>query len=54
MRNGKEYQRSIQQQIVDLLDKAHLGKEERVILNKLNFGKKKNDFFVTIISFSFE
>jgi hypothetical protein len=46
MKNGKEYQRSIQQQILDLLEKAHLGNGERIILNKLNFGRRKIFFFV--------
>jgi hypothetical protein len=45
MKNGKEYQRSIQQQIIDLLEKGHLGKEERIILNKLDFGRRENIFF---------
>jgi hypothetical protein len=49
MKNGKEYQRSIQQQIIDLLEKAHLGKEERIILNKLDFGRRKNIFFSFMI-----
>jgi len=39
MKNGKEYQNSIHQQIVDLLEKAYLGNDERIILNKLDFGK---------------
>ncbi len=42
MKNGKEYQNSIHQQIVDLLEKAYLGNDERIILNKLDFGKRKN------------
>ncbi len=41
MRNGKEYQQSIHQQIVDLLEKGHLGNNERSILNKLDFGTRK-------------
>jgi hypothetical protein len=38
MKNGKEYCHLIHQQINDLLEKAHLGLNERVILDKLNFG----------------
>ncbi|UJR38308.1 hypothetical protein I4U23_030978 [Adineta vaga] len=37
MKHGKEYRQSIRQQIVDLLDKSHLGDDERSILNKLDF-----------------
>ncbi|CAF0861300.1 unnamed protein product [Adineta steineri] len=37
MQNGKEYCQSIRQQIIDLLDKAHLNDDERIILNKLDF-----------------
>ncbi|CAF2666978.1 unnamed protein product [Rotaria sp. Silwood2] len=36
MRNGQEYRHSIHQQILNLLEKAHLGNDERVILNKLD------------------
>ena len=45
MRNGKEYQQSIHQQIVDLLEKGHLGNNERSILNKLDFGTIKILFY---------
>jgi hypothetical protein len=38
MKNGKEYCHSIHQQINDLLQKAHVGVNERVILDKLGFG----------------
>jgi hypothetical protein len=41
MKNGKEYQQSIHQQIVHLLEKAYLGNDERIILNKLDFGRMK-------------
>lgn len=41
MKNGKEYRNSIRQQIIDLLEKAYLGNDERTILNKLDFGIKK-------------
>jgi hypothetical protein len=37
MKNGKEYKQSIHQQIIDLLEKAHLGDNEKIILNKLDF-----------------
>ncbi|CAF1037891.1 unnamed protein product [Rotaria magnacalcarata] len=37
MKNGKEYRNSIRQQILSLLEKAHLGNDERTILNKLDF-----------------
>lgn len=49
MKNGKEYRNSIRQQIIDLLEKAYLGNDERTILNKLDFGIKKTfsfDFFL--------
>ncbi|CAF5066790.1 unnamed protein product [Rotaria sp. Silwood1] len=36
MKNGEEYRHSIHQQIVNLLEKAHLGNNERIILNKLD------------------
>jgi hypothetical protein len=39
MKNGKEYCQSIHQQINDLIQKAYLGENERVILDKLGFGK---------------
>ena len=39
MRNGREYFHSIHQQIIDLLDKAHLGNDERITIEKLDFGK---------------
>lgn len=41
MRNGKEYRQSIQQQIEHLLDKAHLGNEQRIIFKQLNSGKNE-------------
>ncbi|CAF1260531.1 unnamed protein product [Adineta ricciae] len=37
MKNGKEYCQSIRQQIVDLLEKAHLNIEERATVEKLDF-----------------
>ena len=50
MKNGKEYQQSIHQQIIDLLEKAHLGNDERIILNKLDFGRiTKNFVFIYFI-----
>ena len=54
MRNGKEYRQSIQQQIGYLLDKAHVGNEERTILKQLDSGKneKKTSFSIELISFS--
>ncbi|CAF1524054.1 unnamed protein product, partial [Adineta ricciae] len=36
MRNGKEYRQSIREQIVDLLDKSHLGDNERSVLKNLD------------------
>ncbi|CAF0869418.1 unnamed protein product [Rotaria sordida] len=36
MKNGHQYRQSIHQQIVNLLEKAHLGNDERIILNKLD------------------
>ena len=42
MKNGKEYCHSIHQQILDLLDKAHLGDDERAIVNELAFGKMQS------------
>jgi hypothetical protein len=53
MRNGKEYQQSIHQQIVDLLEKGHLGNNERSILNKLDFGTRKILFYFDL-KFYFE
>jgi hypothetical protein len=44
MRNGNEYRQSIHQQIRDLLEKAHLGDNDRAILNKLDFGMMKVPF----------
>lgn len=38
MKHGKEYRQSIQQQIVDLLNRSHLGGHERATLEKLDFG----------------
>jgi hypothetical protein len=45
MKNGKEYCHLIHQQIINLLEKAYLGNEERSILNKLDFGSMKNISF---------
>ena len=39
MQNGKEYRQSIREQIVDLLDKSHLGDNERSVLKNLDSGK---------------
>ncbi len=44
MKNGNEYCHSIHQQIVDLIEKSHLGINERVILDKLSFGKMDSLF----------
>ncbi|CAF4969469.1 unnamed protein product [Rotaria sp. Silwood1] len=43
MRNGKEYCHSIHQQIIDLLEKAHLGNDERVVIDKLDFENISSD-----------
>jgi len=51
MKNGKEYRHSIHQQIVDLLEKAHLGANERAILNKLDFGMMNVLLLVSNICF---
>ncbi|CAF0804466.1 unnamed protein product [Rotaria sordida] len=45
MKNGKEYCHSIHQQIIDLLEKAHVGDDERVIINKLDFENLSLDLF---------
>ena len=39
MKNGEEYCRLIREQIETLLDKAHLGDDERTILHQLNAKK---------------
>jgi hypothetical protein len=39
MKNGKEYCHLIHQQIINLLEKAYLSDNERIIINKLDFGK---------------
>ena len=44
MKNGKEYCQSIRQQIVDLLEKAHLNIEERATVEKLDFGTNDISF----------
>ena len=51
MKNGKEYCHSIHQQISDLLQKAYLGDNERMILDKLGFGKMR--FVLSEFYFSF-
>ncbi len=48
MKNGKEYRQSIHQQIIDLLEKAHLGASDRAILNKLDFGMIKTSFCLSL------
>ena len=54
MKNGKEYRQSIHQQIIDLLDKTHLGDNERIILNKLDSGKIRIFCFFNLIFCVFE
>ena len=49
MKNGKEYRQSIQQQIADLLNKAHLGNEERMIVKRLDSGKNRTNFLIVLI-----
>jgi hypothetical protein len=53
MKNGKEYCHLIHQQIIDLLDKAYLGVNERIIIDKLDFGKMFYLFYILFLIFLF-
>jgi hypothetical protein len=49
MKTGKEYCHSIHQQIIDLLEKARLGDEEKIILNKLDFGMLNYLLYISFV-----
>ena len=49
MKNGKEYRQSIRQQLLDLLEKAYLGDEERAMLDDLD-SRKTRPFDSSLVS----
>ena len=53
MKNGEAYRCSIHQQILDLLEKAHLGNDEHTILNKLDCRMLNGNVFFFFFFFQY-